>query len=219
MLYLWDAICRIEGVKYVLHFFDKIFSFDYSDVVRYGFIFRPTFFRPEIKIQSPKEKLFDVSFVGSGHSERHFILSNIRNNLLSNNYKVLFKVTSGCREILSLLFSHKMHLKDLSMFCWIKKIPYKEYCKILSVSKCVIDIHHPDQSGLTMRCFEALAAGCFLITTNKNIEKHNDIPSSSYFILDRDGKNISDVNFDNIINTNVDMSSYTLEAFIKDIFS
>jgi hypothetical protein len=218
ILYLWDAICRIEGIRHILHFFDKIFSFDYGDVARNGFIFRPLFFRPEIKMQSLK-KTFDVSFVGAGHSERGVILSNIRNNLLSNGYKVFFKVIMGRREILSLLFSHKLHLKDLSINCWTKEISYSKYCKILSMSKCVIDIHHPDQDGLTMRCIEAFAAGCFLITTNKNIKKHNDIPPSSYFILDRDGKNIGGVNFDNIINVNIDMSSYTLEAFIKDIFS
>jgi hypothetical protein len=218
ILYLWDAIYRIEGIGLILHFFDKIFSFDTEDVARNGFIFRPLFFRSEIKREPAKKRRFDVSFIGSGHSDRISILCNIRNNLLRYNYKILFKISTERKKIIFLFFSCKLRARDLPMFCWIKKVSYKKYCEILSVSKCVVDINHPDQDGLTMRCIEALASGCFLITTNANIRKHKNIPPSSYFILDRDGGNMNDVNIDNITNTNIDMSSYTLKAFIEDIF-
>lgn len=218
ILYLWDAICRIEGIEFVLHFFDKIFSFDSEDVTRNGFIFRPLFFRPEIRNVKNKIRIYDVSFVGSGHSDRILLLKNIRDNLLKYNYKILFKISTGRKKILSLLFTRKLHVKDLSMFCWIKKNSYKKYCEILSISKCVIDIHHQNQDGLTMRTVEALASGCFLITTNENIKKYKDIPPSSYFILDRDGGNINNLNINNITRNNIDMSSYTLKRFIEDIF-
>jgi hypothetical protein len=220
ILYLWDSLKKISGIDLILPYFDKIFSFDLEDVNQYGFIYRPLFFRPEIKEASSLQKKYDVSFVGIVHSDRVLLLRNIRNYMINNGYKVLFKLLIGRMDLLYLLLSKKINASDLSMFMF-KKISFKKYCRILQMSKCIVDLHHPLQTGLTIRTIEAFASACFVITTNINIKKCTDIPKSLYYILDKNGENIKDCDINSVASgyDNIkDISYYSLGYFIEDIF-
>ena len=56
----------------------------------------------------------------------------------------------------------------------------------------VLDIEHPNQSGLTMRTFEVIASGKKLITTNKKIIEHDFFDPSRICVIDRNKPVISD---------------------------
>lgn len=221
LLYLWDEVCRSNGLDIILPFFDKVFSFDKDDVRKYNFIFRPLFFRPDIKKNTFAKRKYDVSFVGIMHTDRLYLLKLLRNYFINKNYCILFKILVGKIGLISLLFLKQISTNELSLFC-IKKIPFQRYCKILSSSKYVVDIQVPTQSGLTMRTIEALAAGCFLITTNKKIVEYTDISSTAYFLLNRDGSNIENfkIKYDDDFSYKCieDISIYSLNQFIYDIF-
>jgi hypothetical protein len=219
ILYLWDSITRIEGINNILHYFDKILSFDTEDVRKFGFIFRPLFFRKEILVNSSNEKKYDISFVGWVHSDRIKLINDFRLLLLEKGYKLYFYAYIGKIEKLLLLISGKIKKSDI--FLCTKPLDFIDYCQILSMSRCILDIHHPKQSGLTMRSIEALAAGCFLITTNHHITEYTDISSASYFLLDRNLSNISSLDINNITNKVFIKSTeyYSLEYFIRDIFT
>jgi hypothetical protein len=218
ILYLWDSVSRLK-LDSIFPYFDKIFTFDHEDAYNYGFIFRPLFFRPEIKNIIGIKKKYDFVFIGSGHSDRIRVLKNLRGYFLNKKCKVFIKLFYGKMTVLNFLVQKKINLYDLSMFL-LNPISAKKYCKIIARSRYVLDIPYPGQKGLTIRVFDVLASGCFLITTNSDITKYTDIPCSSYFILNRDGSNIEDLNIDisrsccSIEN----ISYYSLEQFVADIF-
>ena len=94
ILYLWDSVSNIEGINSILNYFDKVFSFDRDDVQNYKFIYRPTFYRPEIQnIHGYRE--YDISFLGSAHSDRISYLININQVCTKQGYNVYFKVLIG----------------------------------------------------------------------------------------------------------------------------
>lgn len=50
-------------------------------------------------------------------------------------------------------------------------LAYDDYRRVLATSDFTIDYAHPKQTGLTMRCFEALSSGAKIITNNPWIEE------------------------------------------------
>jgi hypothetical protein len=219
ILYLWDSVQRINGLHYILPYFDTIFSFDHDDVNKYGFIFRPLFFRPEVLLLPEENRIYDVSFIGTNHSDRMAILTNITNYINRNGSKSYIRIWIRKIELIKLLIITLFNKQDMSIFI-TKPLSFQDYCRILKKSKCIIDINHPKQSGLTMRSIESLAAGCFLITTNEHINKYIDFPSSVYFILDRKNSNIDKLDTNKIfpLDKIKNLEYYSLKNFISDIF-
>jgi hypothetical protein len=220
ILYLWDSLVRIEGINNILPFFDRILSFDTLDVKKYGFTFRPIFFRKEILSNSSDVRNYDISFVGWAHSDRIALINDIRLLFLKKGYKLSFHIYIGKIKKIILLISGKIKRSDMPLFI-TKPLDFVTYCKIVGTSRCILDIHHPNQSGLTMRSIEALAAGCFLITTNYHITEYIDIPKKAYFLLNRKSiANIDNLDVKNILNMTYvkNIQGYSLNSFINDVF-
>lgn len=53
-------------------------------------------------------------------------------------------------------------------------------------SKIIIDIQHPKQTGLTMRCIETLGAKRKLITTNRAILEYDFYDKNNILVVDRE---------------------------------
>jgi hypothetical protein len=56
---------------------------------------------------------------------------------------------------------------------------------IFSESNCIIDIQHPNQSGLTMRTLEAVGARKKIITTNPNVMRYDIYDPANIQVVDR----------------------------------
>jgi hypothetical protein len=57
-------------------------------------------------------------------------------------------------------------------------------------SAAILDIEHPNQSGLTMRTFEVIASGKKLVTTNKKIVEHDFYEPARICVIDRESPRI-----------------------------
>jgi len=219
ILYLYDSVIRIKNINNIFSFFDKILSFDTEDVKKYGFIFRPTFFRPELLNYRKNKRTYDIAFVGFLHSDRLLLLQKIIDVFKETNLNILFIVLSGYIQKAKILIRKKTRKNDPIKII-TKPLNFNEYCNILSDSKCIIDIHHPLQSGLTMRCLDALAMGCFIITTNKYITEYKDIPNDTYLIIDRNNILLDNLIQNKIVNYDkkVNVDKYSLDVFVHEIF-
>jgi len=62
---------------------------------------------------------------------------------------------------------------------------------MVTKSKCVVDIHSPHQSGLTMRAIEALGAKRRLITTNNNVKCYDFFDDKNVLIFNMNNPIIS----------------------------
>ena len=217
--YLWDSLENKPQLQKNIPYFDRVITFDYKDAKTAGFDFVPLFFSREIefaKNAKNAKNIYDLSFVGSVHDDRALIIQNLRKS--SPHLKLfvyLFTPSRWVFYIRRLLNKDffKIDLNDLHF----EQLPYDEVQKIHHQSQVILDIHHPNQSGLTMRTIETIALQKKIATTNSDIKHYDFYDPHNIFILDRKNLKIPTSFFKlpyrplskNIINR------YSLQGFYK----
>ncbi|HDU8656080.1 TPA: hypothetical protein RG711_003668, partial [Morganella morganii subsp. morganii] len=167
----------------------KSFSFDDDDCNKYKNLnLEPLFYSPPTPQKINSE--YDISFVGSIHSDRLDVISKVLKNNKIINVKLFLFSPSRLFTIYKLILSKNLSLRDYKLISH-KKISINQTLEIFYKSKAIIDIHHPKQNGLTMRTFEALGSEKKLITTNKKIKLYQFYDDNNIFILNRDSFNLS----------------------------
>lgn len=179
-LYQWDSLKRFDGDKKILALFDRVYSFDRIDCQKHSFTFVPLFFRN--KINRKNNYKYDVSFVGWLHFNRLELLTKMSVELAKVKRTYNFYLFTGIKSwfLLNILRGIKfIHRKTLN---------YSGYLQILNDSDAILDFHHPDQDGLTMRTIEALGANRKIITTNSDVKNYDFYKYNNIYILKDDSK-------------------------------
>jgi hypothetical protein len=90
----------------------------------------------------------------------------------------------------------------------------------MSSCQAVLDIHHPGQSGLTMRTFEVLASGKKLITTNENVRNHDFYDPTLISIIDRNNPiiNLNFLELESKVISQSFFSMYSCKGWLTEIF-
>lgn len=217
-LHLWDSIGnRRQRLVKNFQFFDRVSSFDPYDSKRYKIFFRPLFYSSETVFPNTNCR-WDISFIGTDHSDRFRILSLIQTHIDKN-------MTFFCY-----LYSHaKWVHRTYRLFrpsYWIKSelnvkftpLSKNDYNELIASSRCLIDLEHPAQKGLTIRTFEILAAGKKLITTNSEISSYDFYDSRRIHILDRDNPMIpKDFVFSDTVDRSLLSEKYSLKNWVDDV--
>jgi len=220
ILYMWDSFKNRTNTPHLLKYFNFKYTFDLKDSKNYNLDYLPLFYIDSYSSFIKKDNfLYDVSFIGTAHSDRISISKKVVRLLGTNKYFFYFYFQSKI-----LYYYNKVvnkHFKDVSK----KDISFVSIDKLLlnhvvENSKVVIDIQHFDQEGLTMRTFEMLGAKKKLITTNKNVALHDFYNHNNIFILDR--KKL-EINSDFLVSDYIDLpkeiyGKYSLHSWIKTIF-
>lgn len=195
VLYLWDSIENRPSAVPKLRRFDAAFSFDAADARRYHLAYRPLFFAPTFDRVDDLELQYDISFVGTAHSDRAPLLHALDKTLPTSVrrhwylylqapwvYRLYRMKQSGFRDVPRHLF----HFEPL---------PKTEIGRIFQQSRSILDIEHPLQRGLTMRTIEALGAGKKLVTTNRHIVDADFYDPRNIMVLDRAQPGLGDADF------------------------
>lgn len=184
LLYMWDSFKNRKNSLKNLHFFDSISTFDNEDSKKYGANFRPLFYSRGFKMPSSKNK-YDVSFVGTIHSDRYEVLRRFKGQLPKEAtfYSYMYL------QALWVFYYYKLKIAGMRLassdeFEYSPLTKQKLY-EVFIDSKAILDIEHPKQSGLTMRTFEALGSEKKLITTNKIITQYDFYDSNNICVIDR----------------------------------
>ena len=189
--YTWDSFINNPNALINLDIFDRKITFDYSDSLKYNIDFRPLFFLDEyskLRESIPKDR--KLLFIGTAHSDRYIISQNI--SKWCKFKKISFTNYYFIPSIFVFFFKYFFD-KTFSNFN-IKSLSFKPLCldQVLNKyieSTIILDINHPNQTGLTMRTFEALGSGRKLITTNKNIFSYPFYNPNNILVIDRDQLN------------------------------
>lgn len=192
ILYLWDSIQNYKDIQQCLHLFDNSLTFDLEDSKSNPRLkFRPLFFMDEyIKCRNEEneriEYIYDLLFVGTVHSDRWLFLKSIKDQADKYNLNIYYYlyVQSPVVFLFRKLFDKRfwsIQLKDVKF----RAIPKEEIVRLTSCSKAVIDIQHPNQTGLTMRTIEVFGAKRKLITTNSIIQEYDIFLPENIAVVDR----------------------------------
>ena len=222
--YIWDSVKNKKKALDLLMESDKFFTFDSIDKeidkkIKYLPLFYINDYKDIAKIQT--EFLYDISFIGTIHSDRYSTVKKIDSFANKNNLRTYFYFYSPSRI---LFFFQKLFKKDFISVnqddVSFKSLDKDEVLEIIKKSKAVVDIHHPFQSGLTMRTMEMLGAKRKLLTTNKKIVEYDFYDENNISIFERDNVNI-DIEFFKNTFTNIDKNvyeKYSISEWLQKIF-
>ena len=188
IIYHWDSIANNSNAQNLLPYFDRVFSFDKIDCERLGLHFLPLFYTPDYANipYYDKEIKYDMLFVGTTHSDRYKLVKRIEEQIIKMGGlcltwfyfpgKILYYKMKIQNSYLRQIPVHTFHFKPMS-----KELLLQLYAG----SRIIIDVQHPKQTGLTMRCIETLGAKRKLITTNYYIIEYEFYNPDNILVVDR----------------------------------
>lgn len=215
--YTWDSFKNNpNGVK-IHEIFDKSFTFDIKDSQEFNLIFRPLFSVFYNKSVS-KPNNYLAGTIITAHSDRIGVFNRIYNELGLNNIETKYYLYSRIKIIDRI---KKTLIKSSKIVLFDKPLTIKDSYEFLSDVKYVIDINHPQQTGLTMRSIEALVNKKKLITTNSNIKDYCFFNENNICVVDRLAIKISErfLNTDFLEYPEEIIQALTIDGWIEAIFS
>lgn len=222
-LYLYDSIENVKGIKDKFQYFDKIMSFDRQDCLHNERMeFRPLFFCDEYrKVNiSVKEIDYDISFIGTIHSDRFKIIKRVKEFCINNDKKTYWYLflQSGF-----MFWYYKMTKKE---FRGVKKneftfdkISSKKIADVVDRTRVILDVQAPNQTGLTMRTIEMIGMKKKLITTNVEIKEYDFYKPENIMVISRSDFEIDNSFFEQPyieIDDNI-YERYSLESWIVEV--
>lgn len=187
ILYLWDSFKNNKNPLHVLDLFDKVFTFDKNDSLSYNIQLLPLFYIDSYsRIATHDNYKYKTLFIGTLHSDRFKIVSNITNVIKGYGYQCY-----NYFFLQSKILFYRMLLKDQT-FRTVNKndvnynsLGTKDIFKLYEESEIIIDVQDPNQTGLTMRTLETLGARRKMITTNFDIVNYDFYDKNNICIVDR----------------------------------
>ncbi|MDN3920954.1 glycosyltransferase family protein [Roseateles violae] len=224
VLYMWDSFRNKRQLLGNLERFDHSLSFDPLDAKQYGMTFRPLFYCPDFVDATAftGEYEYDVSFIGTAHSDRYSLVRQLSAALPkgSSTYWYLFLQSTWMFHIQK-LGNPSFAGSTATDFAYVP-LAKAEVQRVFKASRSVLDIEHPAQTGLTMRTFEALAAGKKLITTNRNILEYDFFDPQNILYIDRSQTPDIPASFSQTPYRPVSpalMDKYSLDGWLNDVLN
>ncbi len=170
VFYTWDSVKNSPNFTKLLPSFDYLFSFDAdAQAVDDRFRIKHLFYSPSFHaLGNDSQRRFEGSFVGTLHSGRYAFAQRVFSSFESS-YTYFF-VQARWYFALRRIFDRRYRAVPRHDVTF-SKLRRSQVAEVFRNSLAVLDMQHEDQSGLTMRTFEVLASGAYLITTNTSI--HN----------------------------------------------
>ena len=147
---------------HALHYF---FTFDIRDSIQYNMPLLELFSSMPESTTEIIEREIDLSVISRNHSQRLIYLDETLKAIPFKNTFIYIFEKDIATFLINFLRNPRLYLK---YWKWIhfKSLDYPTFCNVIKRSSFTLDYAHPNQSGLTMRSFEAAAAGTKLITNN-----------------------------------------------------
>jgi hypothetical protein len=192
LFYTWDSFKNNKHPLSILKYFDDCYTFDPHDAWQYHLKFRPLFFIDHFAELKNGKRSYHLLFLGTAHSDRYLLSRKIIEWCHSKGLHTF--AYYYCRSRWVYLYKRlfdptfkKTVFKKLSF----QNLNINEIFDLYSKSQVILDIHHPHQTGLTIRTLEALGAGKKVITTNPEILNYSFYNEKNVLIIDRLNPNLN----------------------------
>jgi hypothetical protein len=185
VFYTWDSLSNKPRSKKQLPLYDECLSFDQADATRWNMRFRPLFFTPGFERTAPPDPKWDISFVGTIHSDRYRIVQAIAAQLADPSRACWYLYLQApwmytTRKVFTRTIAGSSRTDF--RFAPLSRAQVQE---IFLNSRALLDIEHPAQRGLTMRTVEALGGQTKLVTTNDTVSGYDFFDPANIAVIDR----------------------------------
>lgn len=215
ILYQWDSLARLEGIEERLPLFDRVLTFDRKDSqARPEMAFRPLFFRNLSTLAKTTPPDIDVVFVGWLHSDRLKLLRRMQADAKVLDLTTFVYLYTGWLTWLKLVMrgqARDVHPRALS---------YQRLQRFSQRARCIYDLPHSLQNGLTMRTIETLGIHKKLITTAQDVVHYDFYNESNVRVITLPETGL-DRNFIKSKPESIDpgvLRRYSLDTWLDDVF-
>lgn len=190
VLYMWDSTENRQSAVEKFGFFDEISTFDPLSAKRFKLPLRHLFFGKGFVPDTQENFIYHICFIGTAHSDRFGIVSRLDRQITPNLDRFWYLFLQA-RWV---YYAYKMtnpgfRSAKIDNFRF-EPIARPEVQDIVSKSRSVLDIEHPQQTGLTMRTLETFGAGKKLVTTNASILDTDLYDARNICVIDRNNPTI-----------------------------
>lgn len=189
IVYHWDSIANNNNALNLLGLFDSKYSFDRIDCKKLNIEFLPLFYYDDYrKIKENKDRsCTDLLFVGTVHSNRYRIIKEVIRQFEDMGCKCnVYFYFQGKLMFYKYRITHKEAWKINKEEVHYEPISRSRLLELYKDSRIIIDVSHPKQTGLTLRCMETLGAGKKLITTNRDIVNYDFYNPDNILVINGD---------------------------------
>ena len=187
VFYTWDSIDNKPFFRRNLSLYDKCSTFDPVDAKRYGMFFRPLFYSEGFDRPGDLVFTYDLSFIGTLHSDRYRIVSTLIKQLQPESRAFVYLyIQAHWMYYLRRIFTNTVDGTNRCEFRF-EPLSKDEVLKTFFSSRAIIDIEHVKQRGATMRTIEALGSRRKLVTTNASLQDYDFYNPNNIQIIDRKG--------------------------------
>lgn len=219
ILYQWDSLANIPDGVAKLALYDRILTFDPVDAKQYNMILRPLFFRKEYekRVQPKDHYTYEVAFIGTAHTIRPRVMKQLEKQC-GPCYSYLFLPHPLVFLYNKILNPAYKHIKKTDIH--FTSISPAHIQAVYAESRCILDVEHEKQNGLTMRTIEMIGSNKKLITTNTTIQTYDFYDPNNICIIDRDDPCVPEEFRTSPYRPIPDeiLQRYSLRAFVQDIF-
>ncbi len=183
VFYTWDSVRNSSNFAKLLPFFDHLYSFEEgARELDDRFRIKHLFYSPSFTaLGNSENRRYEGSFVGTLHSGRYAFAKRAFSSF-GSSYTYFFVQARwyfALRRLLDRRY-RAVPRRDVTF----SKLTHAQVADVFRNSLAVLDMQHENQTGLTMRTFEVLASGAYLITTNVSIRNTSLIDTDRVIVVD-----------------------------------
>ena len=169
----------------------RVCTFDYHDAQSHGLAVVELFTSmPPVAAEAlAAPRRYKVSAVLRNHSQRLAYLDQTLRALgpLPAGQTFLYIFEANALSFIANFLRHPLLYLKYRHAISRKPLPYAQYVAAIAGSELTIDYAHPKQTGITIRCFEALSAGTRLITNNPWVLRSPYFSADNALVFDGNG--------------------------------
>jgi len=182
--YGWDSLKNKPHLGSLDQILDAVASFDPVDCNSRGYSLVPLYSDAFSSSVDAPTRETHVMCCATLHSQRPQWIVKMEDICKRRGWVYEFMLFYHARWLWLIRYSLWPHVWRLFSSISVRSFSRSELVAATRRSRVVLDLHHPHQSGLTMRTFEAISLGAMVLTTNSNANA--SVPeeiSSRIFIL------------------------------------
>lgn len=163
VMYFWNLVKDMNTSPYVFKClstfeFDYIFTFDFDDAAKYNYIYYPTPYSM-LSDNYCNEITNDICLVAGNYGGKLKTLHRLYNYFKKSNVKMLFRIVGVSSK----------EQKYSNEIIYNKMIGYNEVVEEVKKSNCILEVLATEQTGASLRYYEAICYNKKLLTNNKDV--------------------------------------------------
>lgn len=222
VLYMWDSIRNRSLIISNLDLFDTKFSFDKDSVQQYDFKFRPLFYD---NLRSPRgsaenSQSFLMSFVGTAHTDRYRIIKVLAKKFSDRNCFWYLYLQAPWVFWWNKFSNNSFRGAKKSDFEF-SVLPVEILTDVFDRTEIIVDIEHPNQTGLTVRTFDIMRSSKKMVTTNRDIVNYDFYMFGNIQLINRDDPQIPDAFIERKFTPYSEkiLHFYSVDGWLEDVLS